>query len=205
MFNVLTFLFLLLSVLAIIALIIGLIKPGKVIRFGNKKTRGLVILIFLPVLFISFILAGVFANKSMTPEQQAAIDKKSADEKVLKEKQEQEQEKNEKEKDKKAEEQEKKEKEKEDQEIKAQEEKKAAEEKRRQEEAQKQEEQRKLVEAQKQEESTNKSTINNSGASESFSNCTELRKKYPDGVPSSHPAYSAKLDRDKDGFACEKK
>ncbi|PHA27763.1 excalibur calcium-binding domain-containing protein [Bacillus wiedmannii] len=193
MFNVLTFLFLLLSVLAIIALIIGLIKPGKVIRFGNKKTRGLVILIFLPVLFISFILAGVFANKSMTPEQQAAIDKKSADEKVLKEKQEQEQEKNEKEKDKKAEEQEKKEKEKEDQEIKAQEEKKAAEEKRRQEEAQ------------KQEESTNKSTINNSGASESFSNCTELRKKYPDGVPSSHPAYSAKLDRDKDGFACEKK
>ncbi|PGS08323.1 hypothetical protein COC45_18305 [Bacillus cereus] len=203
MFNVLTFLFLLLSVLAIIALIIGLIKPGKVIRFGNKKTRGLVILIFLPVLFISFILAGVFANKSMTPEQQAAIDKKSADEKVLKEKQEQE--KNEKEKDKKAEEQEKKEKEKEDQEIKAQEEKKAAEEKRRQEEAQKQEEQRKLVEAQKQEESTNKSTINNSGASESFSNCTELRKKHPDGVPSSHPAYSAKLDRDKDGFACEKK
>ncbi|HDR7718263.1 MULTISPECIES: excalibur calcium-binding domain-containing protein [Bacillus cereus group] len=202
MFNVLTFLFLLLSVLAIIALIIGLIKPGKVIRFGNKKTRGLVILIFLPVLFISFILAGVFANKSMTPEQQAAIDKKSADEKVLKEKQEQE--KNEKEKDKKAEEQEKKEKEKEDQEIKAQEEKKAAEEKRRQEEAQKQEEQRKLAEAQKQEESTSKSTINNSGASESFSNCTELRKKYPNGVPSSHPAYSAKLDRDKDGFACEK-
>ncbi|PFV05667.1 hypothetical protein COL10_23690 [Bacillus cereus] len=191
MFNVLTFLFLLLSVLAIIALIIGLIKPGKVIRFGNKKTRGLVILIFLPVLFISFILAGVFANKSMTPEQQAAIDKKSADEKVLKEKEKQEQEKNEKEK--------------EDQEIKAQEEKKTAEEKRRQEEAQKQEERRKLEEAQKQQESTSKSTINNSDASESFSNCTELRKKYPDGVPSSHPAYSAKLDRDKDGFACEKK
>ncbi|MGG3673834.1 excalibur calcium-binding domain-containing protein [Bacillus nitratireducens] len=203
MFTALTFLFLLLSVLAIIALIIGLIKPGKVIRFGNKKTRGLVILIFLPLLFISFILTGVFADKSMTPEQRAAIDKKRADEKVLKEKQEQE--KSEKEKDKKAEEQEKKEKEKEEQEIKAKEEKKAAEETRRQEEAQKQEEQRKLEEAQKQEESTSKSTINNSGASESFSNCTELRKKYPNGVPSSHPAYSAKLDRDKDGFACEKK
>ncbi|WP_234882349.1 excalibur calcium-binding domain-containing protein, partial [Bacillus mycoides] len=71
--------------------------------------------------------------------------------------------------------------------------------------AQKQEEQRKLEEAQKQQESTSKSTINNSGASESFSNCTELRKKYPNGVPSSHPAYSATLDRDKDGFACEKK
>ncbi|PER36197.1 hypothetical protein CN485_01990 [Bacillus cereus] len=191
MFTALTFLFLLLSVLAIIALIIGLIKPGKVIRFGNKKTRGLVILIFLPLLFISFILTGVFADKSMTPEQRAAIDKKRTDEKVLKEKQEQE--KSEKEKDKKAEEQEKKEKEKEEQEIKAKEEKKAAEETRRQEEAQ------------KQQESTSKSTINNSDASESFSNCTELRKKYPNGVPSSHPAYSATLDRDKDGFACEKK
>lgn len=201
MFSALTFLFLLLSVLAIIALIIGLIKPGKVIRFGNKKTRGLVILIFLPILFISFILTGVFANKSINPEERAAIDKKRTEEKVLKEKQEQE----------------KSEKEKEEQEIKAKEEKKAAEEKRKQEEAQKQEEQRKLEEAQKQEEqrkleeaqkqqeSTSKSTINNSDASESFSNCTELRKKYPNGVPSSHPAYSAKLDRDKDGFACEKK
>ncbi|EOO88696.1 hypothetical protein IGY_01759, partial [Bacillus cereus K-5975c] len=79
------------------------------------------------------------------------------------------------------------------------------EEQRKLEEAQKQEEQRKLEEAQKQQESTSKSTINNSDASESFSNCTELRKKYPNGVPSSHPAYSAKLDRDKDGFACEKK
>ncbi|PET90387.1 hypothetical protein COL15_19300 [Bacillus thuringiensis] len=201
MFSALTFLFLLLSVLAIIALIIGLIKPGKVIRFGNKKTRGLVILIFLPILFISFILTGVFANKSINPEERAAIDKKRTEEKVLKEKQEQE----------------KSEKEKKEQEIKAKEEKKAAEEKRKQEEAQKQEEQRKLEEAQKQEEqrkleeaqkqqeSTSKSTINNSDASESFSNCTELRKKYPNGVPSSHPAYSAKLDRDKDGFACEKK
>ncbi|MGH0797996.1 excalibur calcium-binding domain-containing protein, partial [Bacillus mycoides] len=79
------------------------------------------------------------------------------------------------------------------------------EEQRKLEEAQKQQEQRKLEEAQKQQESTSKSTINNSGASESFSNCTELRKKYPNGVPSSHPAYSANLDRDKDGFACEKK
>ncbi|PGL47718.1 hypothetical protein CN926_31625, partial [Bacillus thuringiensis] len=90
MFSALTFLFLLLSVLAIIALIIGLIKPGKVIRFGNKKTRGLVILIFLPILFISFILTGVFANKSINPEERAAIDKKRTEEKVLKEKQEQE-------------------------------------------------------------------------------------------------------------------
>lgn len=125
------FLFLLVSILSVIALIIGLIKPGKVIRFGNIKTRGRVILIFLPVLFISFILASVFASKSITPEERVAIDKKRAEEKVLKENQEKEKI----EKEKKAKEQEKKAQEKEEQE-KAKEEKKAAEEKRKQEEAQ---------------------------------------------------------------------
>ncbi|MEC2307581.1 thermonuclease family protein [Bacillus atrophaeus] len=39
---------------------------------------------------------------------------------------------------------------------------------------------------------------------ESFANCTELRKKYPNGVPSSHPAYQSKMDRDNDNFACER-
>lgn len=38
---------------------------------------------------------------------------------------------------------------------------------------------------------------------EYFQNCTELRKKYPRGVPSTHPAYQAKMDRDKDNYACE--
>lgn len=37
-----------------------------------------------------------------------------------------------------------------------------------------------------------------------FQNCTELRKAYPNGVPSSHPAYQSKMDRDKDGYACER-
>ena len=36
-----------------------------------------------------------------------------------------------------------------------------------------------------------------------FSNCTELRATYPNGVPSSHAAYQPKMDRDKDGTACE--
>ncbi len=124
------FLFLLASILSVIALIIGLIKPGKVVRFGNTKTRGRVILIFLPVLFISFILASLFASKSITPEERVAIDKKRAEEKVLKENQEKE--KVEKEKEKKANEQEKKAQEKEEQ---AKEEKKAAEEKSKQDEA----------------------------------------------------------------------
>lgn len=36
-----------------------------------------------------------------------------------------------------------------------------------------------------------------------FQNCTELRSKYPSGVSESHPAYQRKMDRDKDGWACE--
>ncbi|MFC7364078.1 MULTISPECIES: thermonuclease family protein [Bhargavaea] len=36
-----------------------------------------------------------------------------------------------------------------------------------------------------------------------FKNCTELRTKYPEGVPAGHPAYQSKMDRDKDNYACE--
>ncbi|MCM3788193.1 thermonuclease family protein [Domibacillus indicus] len=39
---------------------------------------------------------------------------------------------------------------------------------------------------------------------ETFKNCTELRKKYPNGVKKGHPAYDTKHDRDKDGWACER-
>ncbi|QWH31670.1 hypothetical protein EXW51_19055 [Bacillus mycoides] len=76
----------------------------------------------------------MFASKSITPEERVAIDKKRAEEKVLKENQEKEKI----EKEKKAKEQEKKAQEKEEQEKakQANEEKKAAEEKRKQEEAQ---------------------------------------------------------------------
>lgn len=42
------------------------------------------------------------------------------------------------------------------------------------------------------------------GKKENFKNCTELRKKYPNGVPEGHPAYQPKMDRDKDGYACER-
>jgi DNA segregation ATPase FtsK/SpoIIIE-like protein len=38
----------------------------------------------------------------------------------------------------------------------------------------------------------------------SFANCTELRTVHPNGVPSSHPAYTSKMDRDNDGYACER-
>ncbi|MCG3398999.1 thermonuclease family protein [Staphylococcus massiliensis] len=36
-----------------------------------------------------------------------------------------------------------------------------------------------------------------------FSNCSELRKVYPEGVSKDHPAYKSSLDGDKDGYACE--
>ncbi|MCC3355702.1 thermonuclease family protein [Bacillus sp. REN16] len=53
----------------------------------------------------------------------------------------------------------------------------------------------------------NKTTTAGSGkneGSESYKNCTELRIVYPEGVPSTHPAYESKHDRDKDNWACEK-
>lgn len=42
-----------------------------------------------------------------------------------------------------------------------------------------------------------------SNTTEQFANCTELRKVYPTGVKKGHPAYSERLDGDKDGMACE--
>ncbi|MGN5884062.1 thermonuclease family protein [Staphylococcus simulans] len=48
------------------------------------------------------------------------------------------------------------------------------------------------------------STESQSGtASKHYANCTALRVDYPNGVPKGHPAYQDKMDRDKDGMACE--
>ncbi|SDD41679.1 micrococcal nuclease [Terribacillus halophilus] len=54
-----------------------------------------------------------------------------------------------------------------------------------------------------QETSVDTPTESQTNESTNFANCTELRKTYPDGVPSSHPAYQRKFDRDKDDYACE--
>ncbi|RZI03923.1 thermonuclease [Staphylococcus condimenti] len=52
--------------------------------------------------------------------------------------------------------------------------------------------------------SVSETNQNTSGtASESYPNCTALRQAHPEGVPQGHPAYQAKMDRDKDGYACE--
>ena len=37
-----------------------------------------------------------------------------------------------------------------------------------------------------------------------YRNCTELRRDYPNGVRRNHPAYQSRMDRDNDGWACER-
>ena len=37
-----------------------------------------------------------------------------------------------------------------------------------------------------------------------YKNCTELRKDHPAGVPKGHCAYQSRMDRDKDGWVCER-
>lgn len=46
-------------------------------------------------------------------------------------------------------------------------------------------------------------TSESSEAPEIFENCDHLRGTYPTGVEKGHPAYQPKMDRDKDGYACE--
>ncbi|MCK1977019.1 thermonuclease family protein [Jeotgalicoccus huakuii] len=42
------------------------------------------------------------------------------------------------------------------------------------------------------------------GGGQFFNNCTELRAVHPNGVSSDHADYQPKMDRDKDGWACER-
>ncbi|MBX5320256.1 alpha/beta hydrolase [Staphylococcus caprae] len=51
--------------------------------------------------------------------------------------------------------------------------------------------------------SNNDSNNNNNNLPVQFSNCKALRAVYPGGVPIGHPAYSARLDGNHNGVACE--
>lgn len=79
------FLFLLLSISAIVALVVGLIKPERVIRWGATRTRPRVLLITVPTILVSFIFASYFASKSITPEEKLAMDKKREEQQIAKE------------------------------------------------------------------------------------------------------------------------
>ncbi|MCZ6944284.1 hypothetical protein EJ131_28160 [Bacillus mycoides] len=85
MLTVFMFLFLLLSISAIVALVVGLIKPERVIRWGATRTRRRVLLITLPTILVSFIFASYFASKSITPEEKLAMDKKREEQQIAKE------------------------------------------------------------------------------------------------------------------------
>lgn len=39
---------------------------------------------------------------------------------------------------------------------------------------------------------------------EYYANCTALREEHPRGIPQGSPGYRSALDRDKDGWACER-
>ncbi len=83
--TVFMFLFLLLSISAIVALVVGLIKPERVIRWGATRTRRRVLLITVPTILVSFIFASYFASKSITPEEKLAMDKKREEQQIAKE------------------------------------------------------------------------------------------------------------------------
>lgn len=80
----------LLGVVSLVAMVVGLIKPSIVIRWGEKKTRVRALLIY-GGLFIFLMTAGYL---SVTPEEKAAIaesarierQQKAAEEKIAKEK-----------------------------------------------------------------------------------------------------------------------
>lgn len=84
------------------------------------------------------------------------------------------------------------------------EEKAAAEEAKRLEDEKKAAELAKMEQQKAEEEAKKKAAEAESNVTETFQNCTELRKKYPNGVSSDHPAYQLKMDRDKDNWACER-
>src|SRR5690625_5151673 len=60
-------LFSILLLVSIVAMVIGLFKPEKVIRWGKKRTRGRVILYGFIAMFFSIIMIGAFAENESTP------------------------------------------------------------------------------------------------------------------------------------------
>ncbi|MHB8132433.1 MAG: hypothetical protein ACYDEX_26060 [Mobilitalea sp.] len=80
--------FVMLLFLSIIVLVVGLIKPELVIRWGTVKTRGRVLLIFGLAAIACFIMIGVTAPPLTPEEKQARLEqqqKKDAEKKAIEE------------------------------------------------------------------------------------------------------------------------
>lgn len=186
-------LFMILILLSILIIILGLIRPSMVRMRSRKNALLSGVLLFI----ISFVLFGITApdeteevaepkTKQSTEDTEEA-ERLEAEEKAEKEKAEAEAQKAKELEEQKAQElEEQKRQEELAQQQAAEEEKRRAEE----EAALKAKEEAARAEA-------------NTPTVERFKNCTEMRKVYPNGVASTHPAYESKHDRDKDNHACE--
>jgi len=75
MSNVLAFIFLLLSILFFIALIIGLVKPELVVRWGIKRTRKQVAATYITASFVSFFLFVIFIVNAISSEERHVAQK----------------------------------------------------------------------------------------------------------------------------------
>lgn len=182
-----------LILLSILIIILGLIRPSMVKMRSRKNALLSGVLLFI----ISFVLFGITApdeteevaepKTKQTTEDKEEAERLEAEEQAEKEK---------------AEAEAQQEKELEEQKARELEEQKRQEELAQQQAAAEEEKRRAEEEAAlkaKQEAQAQAPTP----TVERFKNCTEMRKVHPNGVPSTHPAYEPKHDRDKDNHACE--
>lgn len=186
-----------LILLSILIIILGLIRPSMV----KMRSRKSALFSGVLLLIISFVLFGITApdetEEVAEPKtKQSTEDKEEAERLKAEEKAEKE----------KAESEAQKAKELEEQKARELEEQKRQEELAQQQAAAEEEKRRAEEEAAlkaKQEAEAKAQAQAPTPTVERFKNCTEMRKVHPNGVPSTHPAYEPKHDRDKDNYACE--
>ena len=186
-----------LILLSILIIILGLIRPSMVKMRSRKNALLSGFLLFI----ISFVLFGITAPDETEEVAEPKTKQTTEDKEEAERLEEEEQEQAEKEK---AEAEAQKAKELEEQKAKELEEQKKQEELAQQQAAAEEEKRRAEEEAAlkaKQEEESKAQAP--TPTVERFKNCTEMRKVHPHGVPSTHPAYEPKHDRDKDNHACE--
>jgi flagellar biosynthesis protein FliP len=175
-------LFMILILLSILIIILGLIRPSMVKMRSRKNALLSGVLLFI----VSFVLFGVTAP-DQTEEVAEPKTKQSTEDKEEAERLEAEEKAKELEEQKAQELEEQKR-----QEELAQQQAAEAEKRRAEEEA--------ALKAKQEAEARAQATT---PTVERFKNCTEMRKVHPNGVPSTHPAYESKHDRDNDNHACE--
>jgi outer membrane biosynthesis protein TonB len=187
-------LFMILILLSILIIILGLIRPSMIKMRSRKNAILSGVLLFI----VSFVLFGVTApdetEEVAEPKtKQSTEDKEEAERLEAEEKAEKE----------KAEAEAQKAKELEEQKARELEEQKRQEELAQQQAAEEEKRRAEEEAALKAKQEAEAKAQAPTPTVERFQNCTEMRKVHPNGVPSTHPAYEPKHDRDKDNHACE--